>query len=303
MEDVSGYFGKVWETREGWKANCPRCGDTEKKFYWNTEKNVGCCFHSDCSWFYLKAGVTSGRLVAFFTSQGVNYDAPEVIQDSEEADVSLPKEFRLIKDLKSELRNTLYSYLSHRHIPKGLVKKAKIGYCETGKRWGYMILPVFDNGEVVYWQGRRFKNREPKFYNPKSSRKSELVYSISSSKRPDKVVVVESIMNALTLESVGATKSVIVAILGKSLSDAQRDKILYMEKWVKELVIALDGDARRDTVELADKFKGIIPAVKIANIPDGEDINSLGREKAWELIWKAEVYDSSRRMEFMTREV
>jgi len=36
---------------------------------------------------------------------------------------------------------------------------------------------------------------------------------------------------------------------------------------------------------------------------DGEDINSLGRPKAWQLIARAEVYNPAKRIEFMTRRV
>lgn len=304
MQDIKSFFAKISPTGEGWKANCPRCGDHERKFAWNTEKRVGCCFHSSCLWYYEHGGVTERRLFAFFGVSGVHHTIPEIIEKAEEADVSLPKEFKLIADLDKEMRATLYAYLSRRDIPKRVVDKAKLGYCESGERWGYIILPVFnEQGEVVYWQGRRFKNREPKFYNPKSSKKSDLVYCVSLCTIPKRIILVESVINALTLESLDKGNTAIIALLGKSMSEAQKDYVLCHERKLKELVVALDGDARRDTMGIIDALNHKIPALKIANIPNGEDINSLGREKAWQLINNAEVYNPNRRIEFMTREV
>lgn len=302
--DIQGFFPQVWETGEGWKANCPACGDHEKKFHWNTEKGIGCCFHSNCKWFVGNHGVSEFRLKAWFNIRGFEHVIPEVIKAAPEADVDLPEEFELIQDLEKRDRSNIYSYMESRDIPRKIIDKAKVGYCASGKYFGYMIFPVFDeDGAVAYWQGRRFKNREPKFWNPKSSKKSELVYCISKTRKPHTIVLVESVINVLTLEILGHGKTMIMGILGKSLSDTQREHILQYERKLKELVIALDGDARRDTVTIADRFKGIIPVVRIANIPNGEDINSLGRERAWHLIRHAEMYDEKRRIEFMTREV
>lgn len=302
--DVTGYFEQVWETREGFKANCPACGDHERKFSWNVTKGVGCCFHSSCRWYVGHGGVTSGRLHAWFGRAGTEFAVPKTVELAPEADVTLPDEFELIGDLDNKDRSNLYAYLESRSLPRRIVDKAKLGYCSSGRFWGYIILPIFDSdGEVVYWQGRRFKDREPKFWNPKSSKKSDLVYCVSRCVKPRIIVLVESAINALTLESMEPGKTMIVAILGKSLSEAQRDQILVHEKRVKELIIVLDGDARRDTMTIVDQFVGIIPVIKIANIPNGEDINSLGRRKAWEQIHSAEVYDRKRRIEFMTREV
>jgi hypothetical protein len=300
--EVQGYFEQVWETSEGFKSNCPACGDHEKKFAWNTQKGVGCCFHSSCRFYVGHGGVTLRRLNAWFSGKGIEPVIPEVIEAAPEADVSLPEEFELVQDLGKQDRENIYAYLASRDLPRRIIDKAKVGYCSSGKFWGYIILPIFDEeGSVAYWQGRRFKNREPKFWNPKSSKKSDLVYCVSRCMRPQRIVVVESAINALTLESLERGRTMIMAILGKSLSEAQRDRILMYEKNLRELIIALDGDARRDTVSVADKFDGIV-TVKIANIPDGEDINSLGREKAWKLIHRAEVYNSRKRMEFMMRE-
>jgi len=304
MKDISQYFARVWQTREGWHANCPRCADGERKFYWNVDKEVGCCFHHDCQWYYSKGGVTIARASAFFSSAGLALQIPDVVESEGEAEVQLPEEFKVVGSLEPELKETLYAYLESRDLGKKIVKAARVGYCKSGRWWGYLVFPVFnDEGKVVYWQGRRFKEREPKFYNPKSSQKSELVYRINPNVRPRKIVLVESIINTLTIDSVQSDPTVVMAILGSSLSEIQKQYILRFEKRLKEVCIAMDGDKRREGVEMAEQFWAAGIRSTIAPIPDGEDINSLGRKEALRRISRAEVFHKGSRSEIITRKI
>lgn len=300
--EASSFFSVIKETHEGWKAHCPMCGNNDWTLHWNTEKQVGTCHHSSCPWYTERGGVTFKRLAGFFRWKGGQQDhLPEVIQASPEADIQLPKEFQLIENLDSSLRENLLAYLELRGFHKKIVHRARLGYCSSGEFWGYLIAPVFDNGEVVYWQGRRFKNRNPKFWNPASSRKNDLLYRIGSSRRPRRIVLVESIFNAITLEAVSDNhhSDLILGLLGKSISAEQIDKILVYRRYVREIVIALDPDAINRTVEIAAQLSSVFPSVKIPLFPEGEDINSLGREKAWDIIYQAGTYNERTRMRFL----
>jgi len=304
--DVKEFFPQVQETAEGWRANCPRCGDQGKRFYWNTQKRVGCCFHADCYWAAERHGVTERRLLAFFSREGVEYATPEVLERADEADIGLPEEFKLLADLPRSLSEDLYSYLQHRGLVKKILNLAQVGYCSTGKFWGYIIFPVFNqDGKLVYWQGRRYKAREKKFLNPDSSHKSELLYRISAVAKPRLIVLVESILNALTLENINCGKhrtgNLILALLGSSLSEAQLDQILLYERWIKQLVIALDPDAWHKAVDLAARLKPLLPDVRLARFPAGQDVNSLGREASWQAIYNAIPFTVQKRMQILHR--
>ena len=274
------------------------CEDGGRRFAFNEEKRVGCCFHATCNWFYQRGGVSEQTLTSFFKRQGIPYRIPETINRSIKGAMELPKEYELLDELAPlDLRDNLFAYLASRGLPKKIVRAANVGYCKTGKYWGYLIFPVTDQeGAVQYWQARRYKNREPKFWNPASSKKKELVYRITRKvEKPARVVIVESIINALTIISLENRKDLVIAILGKTLSDFQRDHILQYKRWLLEVVIALDGPQERDdtkhaAVVIATSLEGIIPAVKIAKFPEGEDVNSIGREKSWDLINKAIVF-------------
>ena len=304
MDTVRNLFDEIMETSEGFRACCVRCDDTKFKLYFNEEKNVGCCFHEGCAWSPSRGGVSARRLISYVTGQSqFSWEKSKVIEMAEDADVSLPKEFTLIKDLPEALRETLWAYAESRGLRRSTLTKMEVGYCETGRQWGYIIFPVFENGEVVYWQGRRFKKREPKFYNPRSSRKSDLVYELSDTRQPTGAVIVESIINAMTLHrnKEPFNQWAIFSIMGKSLSDAQQDKILNYEKYLNTIVVALDGDAWRETVEIGAKLDGCVPVVRIAKLPDDKDINSLGWEKAWTTILAGDKYSRKRHIEFMMR--
>ena len=302
MPEVMQYFPQVRTTHEGWNACCPRCGDSKWKFYWNVEKAVGCCHHADCPWNPTHGGVTERRLLAFFSRSGVPSATPDLIKAAPEADIKLPEEFEPLNEMENTLlRGQLYSYLDSRGLHKRLVDAARIGYCQTGKFWGYLIFPVFDDeGAVVYWQARRYKDREPKFYNPASSKKTELVYKIGTARKPKRITLVESIINTLTLETGHhQTHDLVMGLFGKTMSPAQREHVLLYDRWLQEIVVALDPDARREAVDIAMQFQGTKKAVKIAEFPEGEDVNSVGREGSWDLVHKALVFDKNRRMEFL----
>jgi hypothetical protein len=300
-QELQSYFSEVKETREGWRANCPRCGDAEQKLYWNTEKNVGCCFHNSCPWYKDRGGVTEYRLRSFLTQEGIDVVIPEVVSAAPEADVKLPEGFRMLQDMRKRYSEPIYDYLDSRGLRKKIVDRARVGYVREGKMWGYIIFPVFNlDGKVVYWQGRRFKKRTPKFFNPSSSLKSELVYQIRSARKPRYIVVVESIINALTLESGWETDEVVImATLGKGVTEYQMNRILLYERTARELWLALDPDAIRETLDFAKHVGTAIETVRIAQFPEGEDVNSLKFHKAWKMMKDAEIYTGKNRMQFL----
>lgn len=299
-DKLRGHFRNVKETSEGFKADCPACDDDGGRFAFNETKRVGCCFHASCIWFYGKGGVSERRLQGFFSKHGIAYKIPDTINLAVKGDAALPAEYEPLDELPSYISDDLYLYLGNRGIPKKIVEAAQIGYCQSGKLWGYLIFPVVDEERVVqYWQARRYKKREPKFRNPTGVDKSNLVYQIGTAMKPRRIILVESIINNLTIVSLTTRKDLPLSIFGKTMSEVQRDYVLQYQKWLSEVIIALDGPQEKDNtrhaaVQIAKAFEGAVPAVKIAKIPEAEDINSLGREDSWKVIDKAQTFHRNR---------
>lgn len=303
-DSIRGYFEEIIETGEGFKANCPMCEDTKKAFNWNEDKSVGCCFHESCDWYKDKGGVTDWTLRKFFGDKPSGTPRVVHLEVSENADAKLPDEFRVIADLHPSLRDTITTYLTEtRGLSRRIIEMADVGYCERGQFWGYIVFPVYDNGEVVWWQGRRFKNRDPKFYNPHSHRKTEFLYDYGGGSNEYRhLVLVESIINALTIgprHTYGSTK--VQALLGKSLSGAQLKKILKHKDTIKDIVLALDPDAISETVANADLLSKHFENVRVANFPYETDVNKLGRVTSWQIIDEAERYRRKERLSFQRR--
>lgn len=299
MSDVRDFFEEIKETREGFRANCPKCDDSERKFHWNEEKGAGCCFHSSCDWYYERGGVYEARLRAFFGDAPVLH-TPTVIRASETSDVQLPEEFKLLEDAGS-VGEMVVEYLRGRGLKKRVIENAQVGYCKKGRFWGYIIFPVFDNDEVVYWQGRRFKKRDPKFWNPESSKKTEFIFQLDNGvQKARRVILVESIINAMTLhDGHDNPRNAVFALIGKTLSDAQLQRIMVYEKWMKEIVVALDPDAWRDAVGIAKRLHRTSIRVRLARVTKGEDINTLGYDRGWSVIENSVTYRLNEHLKFM----
>ncbi len=295
-EELANLFDRVLETAEGFRANCPRCGDDKLKLYVNVEKRVGACFHQDCSWHPSKGGVTEFRLRAWMRKEGIHYTTTQVTERPKDADLALPPEYKLLDELEDSIKEAVYAYLMSRGLKRRTLQKMKVGYCPDGKFYGYIIFPVMDaEGKVIYWQARAFKTRKAKFYNPKASNKKEILYQIGGTKLTRSIVIVESIINALTLDNgVEQTAWAIIALLGKTMSEQQRQHILSYERTLREVTIALDPDAAREAVSVASQLSGFGFVVRIAQVPRGQDINSLGRLQAWERIERATVFNPAK---------
>jgi len=294
--DVRDYFEQTWDTGEGFRAMCPRCGDDKGKFYFNEEKGVGCCFHAGCPWNANQGGVGLFRLRAYMRREGIKFTRPSIhIERPKDDAVVLPEGYQLLDEIPNPLRQTLYAYLqSERGLMRQTIQMMKVGYCTTGKFWGYFIFPVFDlEGNVIYWQGRRFKNRALKFWNPAASNKKEICYQIGGTVLTRRIIIVESIMNALTLVGSGIpSRWAVIALLGKTMSEQQRERVLAYERHLREVVIALDPDTRSrgEDIDIAQSLSGYGFVVRIAEFPKGEDVNSVGRLEAWSLIESATLY-------------
>lgn len=299
-DKLRGHFQNLRDTSEGFVADCPACDDTTRRFAFNEEKRVGCCFHSGCIWYYEKGGVTERRLQAFFSKHGIPYRIPENLKRTPVGDVALPDEFETLDELPDSLSDDLYTYLQNRGLHRKIIRAAQVGYCQKGKYWGYFIFPVLDEeGSVQYFQARRYKNREPKFRNPASAKKTELLYQLGTAAKPRRIVLVESIINVMTITSLKNQRDLVLGIFGKTISEIQKDYVLQYQKWLRELIVALDGPQERDNtrhaaVQVAKAFEGAVPAVKIAQFPEGEDVNSVGREKSWDIIERAKTFQRNK---------
>lgn len=305
--------------------NCPICGDHKDRLFVHPSKGV--CHCHNCGYSHsivtLIADITKGTwrdsLTIFRTYAGYNFEMPENIENEifnkliklneEEIDGfriihELPEEFILIEDARGEVGRKAMRYLKQRGVSLKTCEKHYIGYCEEGKYANRIILPDFEDGEIIYWQARTFeptptnpilKKNFRKVLNPSLSEedlamgyravdKSSVISQIDFVKASRTAILCEGRFDALTLGDYGA------CLHGKILSDDQFIKIVKAKEHLDRIVVMLDGDAYPYALRIAKRLSGYFPEILIAKLDGDADPNSIGLKGCLKAIDKAIPY-------------
>lgn len=194
--------------------------------------------------------------------------------------VILPESFKLIITPDGFIGKAAQRYMTKKR-GFDLTKLAMqgVGYCTEGKYTGYIIFPFYRKTELVFFQGRLFIGDGPKMQNPGNEEfgigKTSIIYNHDALFIYDRINIVESITNALTL---GDNT---IAILGKSISPYQLAWL--MRSPATHYTILLDDDALIKATELA---MTLCPykQVRLVKMPKGKDVNDLGKKATVKLM-------------------
>ncbi len=267
--------------RRGWlKGDCPSCG--ENKWGVNlTLMRTNCfrCKYNDKpidAIMLLENLVTNNEVFKVLKAfEGIDFyeEAVELYQLKE--NVTLPEGYKNISRGDSLLACSARNYLIKRGFDIKELAKAGWGYCNKDKYFGYIIMPFYRNGRLVYFNARRFLGDGPRFNNPLVEDfglgKSMLMYNSDALLMYDRVFIVEGLMNARTIGDNA------VSMGGKKVSNYQIN--LLIKAPVKKYIIGFDHDGYEDALELAIKLEPF-KRVKIMPFKDSRDINDLGRKKS-----------------------
>jgi DNA primase len=268
----------MFDYTRGWlKGNCPSCG-AENKFGVNLSQNRTHCFRCE----YVDPPIDVVGMVENLDSnetkrylngiEGIEYKDPIVIE-YERKPVNLPKGYCNLREGDHFLGTLARRYIRGRGFDVKKLSRKGFGYCSEGPLFGYLVLPYYLNGELVYYSTRRLLSIGPKFDNPKIEDfgigKSSLIYNIDALNYYGTVYVVESVFNA---ETIGDNA---IALAGKSISPWQISTIIRAP--AVNFIILLDPDAYLYAIDLAMQLLDY-KRVKVVGLPEGEDVNSYGRE-------------------------
>ena len=208
----------------------------------------------------------------------------------------------------------IWDYLKERGISKEEAKRFLIGYApkgystklkireNTAKELGLisekgreffaerLIIPIFSHtGKVIAFAGRILKKDSslPKYVNsPESSifKKNSTLYGFYQSRetilKEKKAIIVEGYFDVISLHQIGVKNA--VAPMGTSLTE---NHVKIIRRYTENPILMFDGDSagRKATIRSAGLFfqKGVEPFV--VQLPEGEDPDSLAREKPAEL--------------------
>lgn len=204
--------------------------------------------------------------------------------------LSLPEGFKLLGMDNSFLCKSATAYMKKRGFDIDQLIMRGIGYCDDGEYWGYIVFPFYSRGELVFYQGRRFiDSAGPKMKNIESERfgvgKSQVMYNEESLFMYNKIWLVESITNSLT---VGDSS---IATLGKDVSTYQLSRIIGSP--CSSVVIGLDDDAYLKAILLGMSIVHY-KKVKVLQFPEGVDINQLGKKESRRIEKKSDYLSYSQ---------
>ncbi len=172
----------------------------------------------------------------------------------------------------------------------GISNLEKLGLIVKGER-GYrdrfvdrVIFPIRDElGRTVAFAGRSLSGAEPKYLNSPNTplfEKGTLLYGLDIAKEAIKssgrAVLVEGYTDVISLQQAGIREA--VCSMGTALTESQARRL---SRYAREVVLAYDADAAGETSTL--RGIGILLdaglEVRVAPLPEGEDPDSLVRER------------------------
>ncbi len=240
----------------------------------------------------LKEGRVEGASLSFIDFKSKVHSALYRI-DPVKRSCKLPDEYIPIAGNGSHAVARAKEWLLSRGLSEEDISGYKIGYCVSGRYKKRVILPVFMEEELVYFNARWVGDPAPwvqKVLNPDKSGgdfrgKSEVLINIDQAKQYTSLVLVEGLFDQII---VGPNAS---ALMGKFLSENQLIQILLSD--FDEVVVMLDPDATEDCVKLSQKLAPYIltKTVLLPGGKQGKDPADLGREGCWEYISQAQPVD------------
>ena len=170
----------------------------------------------------------------------------------------------------------LFKYLKRRKISLNTVIKAGCGICRVGKYMNRLVIPIYFHQTLVAFQAADLSGFAHLKYKtgPAEVFINDYLYDYDNIGK--RMVVTEGILDAWR------TGDDAVATFGTHFTE--RQKQLVLDKKLDELIVAWDGEAYWPSRKEADFFRPFIEKVKVVELPQGEDPDSLGKEKILNLI-------------------
>lgn len=193
----------------------------------------------------------------------------------------LPKEFvSLNKYDDSPEYKIAKKYLSQRNITQSDIIKYNIGMCKYGSFANRIIIPSYDSyGQINYFSARSvFEDAPQKYTNPKNVKKTDIIFNEIFINWNEPIIFVEGIFDAL------ATKFNAIPLLGKTISDTLRNKLI--EHNVKKVYIALDLDAKANSLKYIEMLLKLNCNVYFVSL-NKKDPAEIGSLEMFKLMKKA----------------
>jgi len=199
---------------------------------------------------------------------------------AEKKTMYLPEGFKNISFGKSQLARSIRSYATRRGFEIDALAKNGVGYCSSGPLFGYIIIPFYCNGQLIYYNARNVMGTGPRYRNPDKDisglGKEFIIYNFDALYIYNTIYICEGVFNALTIGDRA------IATMGKAISAYQVNQLIKAS--ASRYIILLDPDAKDKAIELALKLVNF-KKVKVVFLPDSYDVNDIGKRNTMNLIY------------------
>lgn len=194
--------------------------------------------------------------------------------------IRLPDEYVPLWKYNSSIgQQHAIQYLENRNINITDIQKYQIGYCDGGKYAGRVIIPSYDKHcKLNYFVGRAIYDDSYRNYLNPEAQKNLIIGFESQIYWKDSIVLCEGVFDAI------AIRRQAIPLLGKSPSTNLQERII--ESNIRRIYLALDKDALRETLRLAQHFMDNGREIYIVKMEE-KDPGSIGFTGMQKLIQKA----------------
>lgn len=210
----------------------------------------------------------------------------EKVELLEKKPLYLPEHFQNISFGESQLAKTFRNYIKSRGFDIDVLSRLGVGYCNDGKYFGYLIIPFYYGKELRYYNARKVIGNGPRYMNPDKDitglGKEFIIYNHDALYMYKTVYICEGALNALTL----GERS--IATMGKHISRYQINELIKSP--CERFIILLDSDAKDKALKLALELV-YYKKVKVVFLPEGKDVNDLGKNTTLKYVWNTHYQD------------
>lgn len=283
---LEGFLGAPKNSRNSdskiqWEFNClsPTCRHDHDKFNltYNASTFVFNCWKCNYRGFVYRLVGDYGKqsdlnrlklLLPDNKSQNLNiFKKPEINYDLITCD--LPEGYLpLSYERNTNLYRMAYDYVTkERKISPQQIDKYKIGYTETGPRKYRIILPSLNSaGKINYFEARSYMlNPKIPYYKPNHPNVQDIIYNEYFINWNLTVYLVEGVFDSIRVPNS-------IPLLGKGVSPLLIDKLL---KHNPRVVLCLDGDAFKDSIQYYDQLTSLGLDVYFVDLTSKKDISKL----------------------------
>lgn len=202
-------------------------------------------------------------------------------------DLEMPSGSQLIINGESDIAVQARIYMKQRGFDLYYLALKGVGYIDEGPFTGYICLPCYEKGKLVYYVLRDFLGRTRRYHNPPvhltNKSAGDIIYNSDALDLYDTVFITEGIIDALT---VGPTCT---ATIGKELTLPQRT--IFLNGKCKEYIVLGDpGAFSKNYIQFASIARQ--KKVKIVDLTIlGGDVNKVGIEPVLKLVESTKYYN------------